>query len=209
MDTVLMVGFWTESQPVLCANRKTFSFRGQDKKWMSGKAHLCFTMHRESLLQKQSIQKEYREHCRNKYIIQRALQKQIYYTEEKNETGDEVCYKQVDCPECKGPGVINGQDGVVLFIRHGGTCIRVHYLRLRKQMQKKWINMLRQLIPKMTQTLNKKRRLLTVTQRTQKMLQMWNNKGWDKGSWQKWPLVCIMETQKVCVWSGRCLPVLV
>ncbi len=46
--------------------------------------------------------------------------------------GDKVYYKRVDCPEWKGPGTVIGQDGAVVFVRHGGTCIRVHRLRLRK-----------------------------------------------------------------------------
>lgn len=39
----------------------------------------------------------------------------------------------MDCPEGKGPGVVIGQDGAVVFVRHGGTCIRVHRLRPRKE----------------------------------------------------------------------------
>lgn len=46
--------------------------------------------------------------------------------------GDKVYYKRMDCPEWKGPGIVIGQDGEVVFVRHGGTCIRVHHLRLRK-----------------------------------------------------------------------------
>lgn len=46
--------------------------------------------------------------------------------------GDKVYYKRVDSPEWRGPGVVIGQDGAVVFVRHGGTCVRVHYLRLRK-----------------------------------------------------------------------------
>ena len=47
--------------------------------------------------------------------------------------GDEVYYKRGDCPEWKGPGTVIGQDGAVVFVRHGGTCVRVHYLRLMKE----------------------------------------------------------------------------
>ena len=64
--------------------------------------------------------------------ICRALRKQIRHTDEKYEAGDKVYYKRVDCHEWKGPGVVIGQDGAVVFVRHGGTCIRVHHLRLRK-----------------------------------------------------------------------------
>lgn len=64
--------------------------------------------------------------------IRRALKKQIRPTDERYEPGDKVYYKRVDCPEWKGPGVVIGQDGAVVFVRHGGTCVRVHQLRLRK-----------------------------------------------------------------------------
>lgn len=64
--------------------------------------------------------------------IRRALRKQVRRTDEKYEQGDKVYYKRVDCPEWKGPGVVIGQDGAVVFVRHEGTCIRVHHLRLRK-----------------------------------------------------------------------------
>ncbi|XP_048012163.1 uncharacterized protein LOC125245541 isoform X2 [Megalobrama amblycephala] len=64
--------------------------------------------------------------------IRRALRKQLRHTDEKYKMGDKVHYKRLDCPEWKGPGVVIGQDGAVVFVRHVGTCIRVHYLRLRK-----------------------------------------------------------------------------
>lgn len=64
--------------------------------------------------------------------IRRALRKRLRQTDEKYELGDKVYYKRMDCPEWKGPGVVIGQDGVVVFVRHGGTCVRVHHLRLRK-----------------------------------------------------------------------------
>lgn len=34
--------------------------------------------------------------------------------------------------EWKGPGVVIGQDGVVIFVRHEATYVRVHQSRLRK-----------------------------------------------------------------------------
>lgn len=67
--------------------------------------------------------------------IRRALKKQLRHNDEKYELGDKVFYKRVDCPEWKGPGVVIGQDGAVVFVRHGGTCVRVHQLRLRKVTQ--------------------------------------------------------------------------
>ncbi|KAL2093504.1 hypothetical protein ACEWY4_010816 [Coilia grayii] len=64
--------------------------------------------------------------------IRRAVRKQLRNTDDRYEMGEKVYYKRVDCPEWKGPGVVIGQDGAVVFVRHGGTCVRVHYLRLRK-----------------------------------------------------------------------------
>lgn len=46
--------------------------------------------------------------------------------------GKKVYYKRVDCNEWKGPGVVIGQYSVVIFVRHGGTYVRVHQSRLRK-----------------------------------------------------------------------------
>ena len=64
--------------------------------------------------------------------IRRALRKQLRPTDDRYETGDKVYYKRVDCTEWKGPGVVIGQDGAVIFVRHGGTYVRVHRSRLRK-----------------------------------------------------------------------------
>lgn len=64
--------------------------------------------------------------------IRRALRTQLRPTDEHYETGDKVYYKRMDFNEWKGPGVVIGQDGVVIFVRHGGTYVRVHHCRLRK-----------------------------------------------------------------------------
>ena len=64
--------------------------------------------------------------------IRRALRTQLRPTDEHYETGDKVYYKRMDCNEWKGPGVVIGRDGVVIFVRHGGTYVRVHHCRLRK-----------------------------------------------------------------------------
>lgn len=63
--------------------------------------------------------------------IRRALRKQIR-TYDNFVTGDQVYYKRADSDEWKGPGVVIGQDGVVVFVRHGGTYVRVHRCRLTK-----------------------------------------------------------------------------
>ena len=36
----------------------------------------------------------------------------------------------MDCVEWEGPGVVIGQDGVMIFVRHGGTYVRIHRSRL-------------------------------------------------------------------------------
>ena len=46
-----------------------------------------------------------------------------------------VYYKRPDGNEWKGPGTVIGQDGVVLFVRHGGMMIRVHQCRLTKTVE--------------------------------------------------------------------------
>ena len=45
--------------------------------------------------------------------------------------GDEVFYKRNDSREWKGPGKVLGQDGSVLFIRHGSRYIKVHLCRVQ------------------------------------------------------------------------------
>ena len=64
--------------------------------------------------------------------IRRALRKQLRPTDDKYETGEKVYYKRADCTEWKGPGVVIGQDGVVVFVKHGGILVRVHQSRLCK-----------------------------------------------------------------------------
>lgn len=63
--------------------------------------------------------------------IRRALRKQTR-SSDKFTTGDSVFYKRADNNEWKGPGVVIGQDGVVVFVRHGGSYIRAHRCRLVK-----------------------------------------------------------------------------
>lgn len=60
------------------------------------------------------------------------MRKQLRPTDEKYETGDKVYYKHADSAQWKSPGVVIGQDGAVIFVRHGGTYVRVHHSRLRK-----------------------------------------------------------------------------
>ena len=64
--------------------------------------------------------------------IRRALRKQTRPSGVSYQTGDKVYYKRPDSKEWKGPGVVIGQDGVVVFVRHGGILVRVHQCRLTK-----------------------------------------------------------------------------
>ncbi len=64
--------------------------------------------------------------------IQRALRKQLQPTNERYETGDKVYYKHADSAQWKGPCVVIGQDGAVIFVRHRVSYVRVHHSRLRK-----------------------------------------------------------------------------
>ncbi|KAL5020643.1 hypothetical protein ScPMuIL_002273, partial [Solemya velum] len=64
--------------------------------------------------------------------IRRALRKQTRNCGEHFDMRDKVFYKRPDSQEWKGPGVVIGQDGAVVFIRHGGTLVRVHRCRLSK-----------------------------------------------------------------------------
>jgi transposase InsO family protein len=64
--------------------------------------------------------------------IRRALRKNVRASEDNYCTGDKVYYKKHDSKEWKGPGTVIGADGMVVFVRHGGTYVRVHKLRLSR-----------------------------------------------------------------------------
>ena len=64
--------------------------------------------------------------------IRRALRKQIRPSGNTFKTGEKVYYKRPDSRKWRGPGVVIGQDGAVVFVRHGGICVRVHQCRLTK-----------------------------------------------------------------------------
>ena len=65
--------------------------------------------------------------------IRRALRGQVRTSrEETYNLGDKVYYKRPNKNEWRGPGKVIGQDGVVVFVRHGGQVVRVHVCRLKK-----------------------------------------------------------------------------
>ena len=65
--------------------------------------------------------------------IRRALRKQVRTSREEIYClGDRVFYKRPDGKEWRGPGKVIGQDGVIVFVRHGGQVIKVHVCRLKK-----------------------------------------------------------------------------
>lgn len=65
--------------------------------------------------------------------VRRALRKQTRSSrDELYSMGEKVYYKRPDKNEWRGPARVVGQDGVVVFARHGGQLIRVHVCRLMK-----------------------------------------------------------------------------
>ena len=65
--------------------------------------------------------------------IKRALRSNIRSTNVDDvERGDEVYYKRMDCNKWRGPGNVMFRDGKVIFVRHGGSYVRVHECRLTK-----------------------------------------------------------------------------
>ena len=64
--------------------------------------------------------------------IRRALRHQIRASGEIFEQGELVYYKRDDSHKWKGPGKVIGQDGKVVFVRHGSVYVRVHPCRLLK-----------------------------------------------------------------------------
>lgn len=65
--------------------------------------------------------------------IRRALRKNLRPVLDNYQNGDKVYYKRMDSKEWKGPGIVLGQDGMVVLVKHGGTYVRVHRNRLRKE----------------------------------------------------------------------------
>ena len=65
--------------------------------------------------------------------IKRALRSNIRSTKVDDvERDDEVYYKRNDSNKWRGPGKVMFRDGKVIFVRHGGSYVRVHECRLAK-----------------------------------------------------------------------------
>ena len=62
--------------------------------------------------------------------IRRALRHKIRASGECFQQGDRVYFKRDDDQKWKGPGTVIGQDGKVVFVRHGSIYVRVHPCRL-------------------------------------------------------------------------------
>ena len=62
--------------------------------------------------------------------IRRALRHKIRASGEYYQHGDRVYYKRDDDHRWKGPGIVIGQDGKVVFVRHGSIYVRVPPCRL-------------------------------------------------------------------------------
>ena len=62
--------------------------------------------------------------------IRRALRHKIRASGECFQQGDRVYYKRDDDNRWKGPRTVIGQDGKVVFVRHGSIYVRVHPCRL-------------------------------------------------------------------------------
>ena len=71
--------------------------------------------------------------CEADEKIRRALRQQIRTSEEVFVPGDSVFYKRDGSNKWLGPGKVIFQDGKVVFVRHGGTYVRVSTNRLVKE----------------------------------------------------------------------------
>ena len=65
--------------------------------------------------------------------IRRALRHKVRsYANVKYSNGDKVYYKRINFKGWKGPGVVLGQDGQFVLLRHGGAYYRVHPCQIMK-----------------------------------------------------------------------------
>ena len=71
--------------------------------------------------------------CESDERIRRALRNNIRNTEINDlRNGDDVYYKRNDSQKWRGPGQVIGRDGKQILVKHGGSFVRVHSVRLTK-----------------------------------------------------------------------------
>ena len=63
--------------------------------------------------------------------IKRALRKQTRQWRNSYQIGDAVFYRREDSQRWKGPAKVLGQDGSVVFLRHGARYIKAHLCRVQ------------------------------------------------------------------------------
>ncbi|CAL4151221.1 unnamed protein product [Meganyctiphanes norvegica] len=69
--------------------------------------------------------------------IRRALRHNVRNTEVKDlHNGDAVFYKRNNEQRWRGPGMVIGRDGKQVLVKHSGTFVRVHTVRLAKMPRK-------------------------------------------------------------------------
>ena len=62
--------------------------------------------------------------------VKRSLSDRICQVEEKYYMGDLVYYKKENQKKWSGPATVIGQDGKLVFVRHGGFILRVHVIKV-------------------------------------------------------------------------------
>ena len=65
-------------------------------------------------------------------LSERIQRRQIQPSCTTYNTGGLVYYKHNNSDKWKGPGCVIGQDGQQVFVRHGGTYVKIHPCRLMK-----------------------------------------------------------------------------
>lgn len=108
--------------------------------------------------------------------IRRALRHKIRASGECFQHGDKVYYKRDDDNKWKGPGTVLGQDGKVVFVRHGSIYVRVHPCRLIRcgtefnDIPSKQLNVNKNNV----QPVRKKLQFMIVMMRRKTTIEMWN-----------------------------------
>ena len=67
--------------------------------------------------------------------VRKALKHKVRASSTKFSTGEKVFYKRDESNKWKGPGKVIGQDGKIVFVRHGNVYVRVSTNRLIKMGQ--------------------------------------------------------------------------